>query len=535
MTQRMEPPPRHPGTNFGLYLARSATFWPERPAVLFRDRALSYRALELRSNRLAHALRSLGLQRGDRVAIVSPNRPEIVEMECAFYKLGLVKVALNARLAPSELADSLANAEPVACVAGPEHRGMVDAACPGLPALRHRIGLDVAVAADEGWADYEALLASSPTTPVREPMQPDDLAVLHYTSGSTGKLKAAMQTVGNRCASLRKVIMGRMQAGPGDVLMLCGPITHASGMFIQPMLFQGATVLLMERFHPAEILEAIERHRVTMAFFVPAMIHALLAEPSLRQRNLSSLRLLSYGAAPMSAARIREAWQAFGPVLAQGYGAGETTGGVLSLGIADHARAIAGDRPELLEACGRPHGEADVQVLDEAGRPVQGDAIGEICVRGPDVFAGYWREPELTREALGDDGWLRTGDLARVDHEGYIFIVDRKKEMLVSGGFNVYPREVESVLAQHPAVYEACVIGVPDDHWGEAVKAVVVLREGAKASADDLMHFCEGRLAGFKRPRSVDFVTQLPKNNNGKLSRKDVREPYWRGRSRQVN
>lgn len=520
--------------NFGTYLARSARFWPERPAVLFGAGVLTYRALEERSNRLAHALRGLGLQRGDRVAIVSPNRPEIVELECAFYKLGLVKVALNARLAPAELADALANAEPAACIAGPQHRAMVQDIAEAVPGLRRFIALDGA-GRPEGWADYEALLADQPATPLREPMRPDELAVLHYTSGSTGKLKAAMQTVGNRFASLRKVIMGRMQAGPGDVLMLCGPITHASGMFIQPMLFQGATVLLMDRFQPAEILQAIERHRVTMAFFVPAMIHALLAEPTLKRHDLSSLRLLSYGAAPMSPSRIREAWDAFGPVLAQGYGAAETTGGVVGLSIADHARAIAGDRPELLYACGRALGEADVQVLDEAGQPVQGDAIGEICVRGPDVFAGYWRAPELTREVLGEDGWLRTGDLARMDAEGYIHIVDRKKEMLVSGGFNVYPREVEAVLAQHPAVYEACVIGVPDDHWGEAVKAVVVLREGQAADAPALMAFCDSRLAGFKRPRSIDFVPALPRNGNGKLSRKDVREPYWQGRQRRVN
>ena len=520
--------------NFGIYLARSARFWPERPAVLFGSQVLTYRALEARSNQLAHALRAQGLQRGDRVAIVSPNRPEIVEMECAFYKLGLVKVALNARLAPAELADALANAEPAACIAGPQHRTMVQAAAEAVPGLRRFVELDGGAQAD-GWADYEALLAAQPATPLREEMRPEELAVLHYTSGSTGKLKAAMQTVGNRFTSLRKVVMGRMQAGPGDVLMLCGPITHASGMFIQPMLFQGATVLLMDRFQPAEILRAIEQHRVTMAFFVPAMIHALLAEPTLRERDLSSLRLLSYGAAPMSPARIREAWAAFGPVLAQGYGAAETTGGVVGLSIADHARAISGERPELLYACGRALGESDVQVLDEAGQPVQGDAIGEICVRGPDVFAGYWRAPALTQEVLGEDGWLRTGDLARVDEEGYIHIVDRKKEMLVSGGFNVYPREVESVLAQHPAVYEACVIGVPDAHWGEAVKAVVVLRDGQAADAQALMDFCEGRLAGFKRPRSIDFVTALPRNSNGKLSRKDVREPYWQGQQRRVN
>lgn len=522
--------------NLGMYLARSARFWPERPAILFRDGALSYSALEKRSNRLAHALKELGLQRGDRVAVISPNRPEIVELECALYKAGLAKVALNSRLAPQELADALGNAEPVACLAGPEHRAMVDEAASGVASLQHRIGFDPAPADhDRGWLSYEDLLARSPDAHFHEEMRPDELAVLHYTSGSTGKLKAAMQTVGNRMASLRKVSMGRMHAGPGDVLLLSGPITHASGMFIQPMLFQGATILLLEGFRPAEYLAAIEKHRVTMAFLVPAMIHALLAEPSIRTRDLSSLRLVSYGAAPMSPARIREAWAAFGPVLAQGYGAGETTGGVVGLSIADHARAIEGGRPELLSACGRPLCESDVQVLDEAGKPVTGDAIGEICVRGPDVFAGYWREPEQTRAALDAQGWLRTGDLARVDEEGYIYIVDRKKEMLVSGGFNIYPSEIESVLAQHPSIYEVCVVGVPDDHWGEAVKAVVVLRDGTEADAGQIMDFCRGRLADFKRPRSVDFVRELPKNGNGKLSRKDVREHYWRGRERRVN
>lgn len=522
--------------NLGIYLARSARYWPEQPAILFRDRAITYRELEARSNRLAHALQAQGLKKGDRVAIVSPNRPEIVELECAFYKLGLVKVALNSRLAPAELADALANAEPVAVAAGPEHRAMVDAVTGDLGCLAHRIGFDLAGAPSAGaWQDYESLLAAQGESAVRVEMQAGDLAVLHYTSGSTGKLKAAMQTVGNRMASLRKIILGRMSAGPGDVLALCGPITHASGMFIQPMLFQGATLLILERFHPAEMLEAIERHKVTMCFFVPAMINALLAEPSIRTRDLSSLKLVSYGAAPMSPSRIKEAWAAFGPVLAQGYGAGETTGGVCSLSIEDHRQAIEGDRPELLSSCGRPLGETEVEVLDDQGHPVTGDAIGEICVRGADVFAGYWRAEPQTREVLQEDGWLRTGDLARRDALGYIHIVDRRKEMLVSGGFNIYPSEVEAVMSQHPAIYEVCVIGIPDDHWGEAVKAVVVLRPGHQATDADLMDFCRGRLADFKRPRSVDFVPQLPKNPNGKMSRKDVREPYWRGRERRVN
>lgn len=522
--------------NFGIYVARSALHWPDKAAVLFNDQVLTYRQLEEESNRLAHALRALGLQRGDRVAIVSPNRPDIVVAECAFYKLGLVKVALNSRLSPQELEDALGNAEPAACLVGPAHRPMVQAMRERLAGLRHLIAWDC-TAADlaAGWLDGATLMAQAPSTHIHIDLAPDDLAVLHYTSGSTGKLKAAMQTMGNRMTSLRKVIMGRMQSNGDDVMLLVGPITHASGMFIQALLYQGVTILLLDRFQPAELLQAIERHRVTMTFMVPAMIHALLAEPSLKSRNLSSLRLLSYGAAPMSAARIREAWAAFGPVLAQGYGAGETTGGVISLSIADHARAIGGDKPQLLSSCGRVTCESEVQVLDGNGHPVQGDEIGEICVRGPDVFAGYWRAPELTKDAIDDQGWLRTGDLARIDAEGYIYIVDRRKEMLVSGGFNVYPSEIESVLAQHPAVYEVCAVGVPDEHWGEVVKAVVVLRQAAQTNELEIIEFCKGRLADFKKPRSVDFVTELPKNSNGKLSRKDVRERYWLGRDRKVN
>jgi acyl-CoA synthetase (AMP-forming)/AMP-acid ligase II len=522
--------------NFGIYVARSALHWPDKAAVLFRDQVLTYRQLEEQSNRLAHALQSLGLQRGDRVAIVSPNRPDIVVAECAFYKLGLVKVALNARLSPQELQDALENAEPAACLVAPSHRAMVQALREHLPSLRHSIAWDCTEAdRAAGWLDAAALMAQAPSTHLHVELSADDLAVLHYTSGSTGKLKAAMQTMGNRMTSLRKVIMGRMQSNGSDVMLLVGPITHASGMFIQAMLFQGVTILLLDRFQPAELLQAIEKHRVSMCFMVPAMIHALLAEPSLKTRDLSSLRLLSYGAAPMSPARIREAWAAFGPVLAQGYGAGETTGGVVSLSIADHARAIGGDKPQLLTSCGRATCESELQVLDDQGQPVQGEAIGEICVRGPDVFAGYWRAPELSEAAFDAQGWLRTGDLARVDDEGYIYIVDRRKEMLVSGGFNVYPSEIESVLSQHPAVYEVCVVGVPDEHWGEVVKAVVVLRQGQQVLESELIDFCKSQLADFKKPRSVDFVAELPKNSNGKLSRKDVRERYWQGRDRKVN
>jgi acyl-CoA synthetase (AMP-forming)/AMP-acid ligase II len=516
--------------NQGRFISRNARYFPEQPAVIFEDRVMSFRQLEERSNRLANALIGLGLRKGDRVAFQMSNGPAIVELECALYKAGLVRVPLNARLAPAEVLDVIANGDPKVFLVGDSHAEAVQQLAGQFASVEHFVAVGSRVA---GWHEYEALLAQASDLNPDVVMQADDLAVLHYTSGSTGKLKAAMQTVGNRMSHLRKVGMHRMRVAPGDVLLLSGPLTHASGMFLQPFLYQGGTILVQERFDPDALLAAVQRWRVTYTFMVPTMLNRLATHPNLHRYDLSSLKQVAYGGAPMAPARIREAWEAIGPVLSQGYGGGETTGGLILLSTQDHARAIR-EVPQRLASCGRPIGESEVRVVDEEGVPVQGDAIGEIVVRGPDVFAGYWREPELTRNAFDGRGWLHTGDLARVDDEGYIYIVDRSKDMIISGGFNIYPTEVEQALYSHPAVYEACVVGVPDDTWGEAVKAVVVLRPGLQATEADLVRHCRELLADFKKPRSVDFVAQLPRNPNGKLSRKLVREPFWAGMDRRV-
>ncbi len=515
--------------NIGAFMARAARYWPHRPAILYRERSISFRALDERSSRLANALLGLGLSPGDRVAAIAWNRPELVELECALFKAGLVKVILNARLSDEEIRDCVENSEPRIFLTDADHLERVRAldVLQGIPLVAFG-------APEAGCLDYEALLAQASTVNPEVERGLGELAVLHYSSGSTGKQKAAMHTVGNRLASIRKVIMGRLRCEPGEVLALAGPVSHASGMFMQPWLAQGGTLLLLDRFEPESLLAAIARHRASGTYLVPTMISAILADGALRRHDLSSLKMVNYGAAPMAPARIREAWEGLGPILAQGYGAGETTGGLVLLSSADHRLAIEGGREELLLSCGRPFGESRVELLDDDGRVVAPGGIGEICVRGPDVFAGYWREPELTRTALVD-GWLHTGDLARVDEEGYLFIVDRKKDMVVSGGFNVYPAEVEQALYRHPAVQDACVVGVPDAHWGEAVKAVVVLRAGMQAGEDELIAHCGQLLAGFKKPRSVEFTDQLPKNANGKLSRKELKARYWEGRERLVN
>ena len=516
--------------NQGRFISRNARYFPDHPAVIFEDRVMSFRQLDERSNRLANALLGLGLRKGDRVAFQMSNRPAIVEIECALYKAGLVRVPLNARLAPAEVVDVIHNGDPLVFIVGDSHTGAVQELAGQLGNVRHFVSTGARVT---GWHEYESLLQQAADTNPDVPMQADDLAVLHYTSGSTGKLKAAMQTVGNRMSHLRKVAMHRMRVAPGDVLLLSGPMTHASGMFIQPFLYQGGTILVQEKFDPDALLAAVQRWRVTYTFMVPTMLNRLATQPGLHRHDFSSLKQIAYGGAPMAPARIREAWETLGPVLSQGYGGGETTGGLILLSTQDHERAIR-EVPARLASCGRPIGESEVRVVNERGIPVSGDEVGEIVVRGPDVFAGYWREPELTKAAFDAGGWLHTGDLARVDEEGFIAIVDRSKDMIISGGFNIYPTEVEQALYAHPAVYEACVVGVPDDTWGEAVKAVVVLRPGLQATEQDLVRHCREVMADFKKPRSVAFVAELPRNPNGKIARKAVREPFWAGMDRRV-
>lgn len=516
--------------SFPLFLQRSARRWPEAPAILYQESVTTYRELDERSSRLANALIGLGLKKGDRVAVQSRNRPELVELECALYKTGLVKAALNPRFTASEAADVVQNCTPKVLLAGPSYTSYTKDTA-GFKSVETFISIG---AEAEGYGPYEELLAEASSDMPDVPMDRDDLAVLHFSSGSTGKIKAAMQSYGNRMAAFRKMLLGMdSPVRPGDRLALIGPITHASGMLMQPYLYSGATLVLFDKFDPAHFLAEVQRLQITHAFMVPAMINMLLAEPSLDRADLSSLRTLSYGAAPIAPARIREAWERIGPILSQGYGASESTSGVTRLSTAEHADALE-NNPERLSSCGRPHAETDVRVVDDHGKQVKPGEIGEIVIRGEDVFKGYWGEPELSREVLVD-GWLHTGDLAKVDEEGFIFLVDRKKDMIITGGFNVYPTEVEAVLYQHDDIFEACVVGIPHEIWGESVKAVVTLKPGAKARAEDIIAYCKSRLADYKSPRSIDFVGDLPKNASGKLARKLVREPYWQGSARRVN
>lgn len=517
--------------NLGGYLTRSATFWPEREALVCGSARWTYRQLEDESNRLASALLARGLAPGRAVGTYAANSGELVVTEMALSKGGFVRVPVNARLGGDELAHILRDAEVQVLFVDPAHAETAAVAIA-------RAGLDCALidytGSAAGTERYQEVLGTGSAEPVAVEVSGDAAAVLNYTSGSTGKLKAAVQTHGNRLANMRKRLMSPSGSTQSDDRYLApGPITHASGMMLLAVLARGATVVILPAFDTERFLRTVESERITTTFVVPTMLTMLMEHPAIADVDLSSLRILGVGGAPVSPQRLRDAVRVFGPVVMQGYGLGETTSGITVLTTEDVVRGIESD-PELLKSCGRPVFDTEVRVVDEAGTPLPAGEIGEIVARGPDCVREYWHEPELSAETFRD-GWVHTGDIGWFRADGYLFIVDRKKDMIISGGFNIYCSEVEAALYEHPDIAEVCVVGVPDEQWGEAVKAVVVPRAGTTPTEQELIEHCADRLARMKKPRSVDFAASLPINRNGKIDRRAVRDSYWAGVGRRVN
>jgi acyl-CoA synthetase (AMP-forming)/AMP-acid ligase II len=517
--------------NLGRYITRSAKYFSGQPAMVFEGKRISYEEMDRETNRLARGFYALGMEKGDRVAIQAWNRPEIAETEVACYKAGMVRIPINARLSPAETFEILNNAEVKTILADRQHLEPLLESRQSLATVRHFIDLDGAL---PGVGSFEKFLAGSRDEGLEVEVGAEDPAVLTYSSGTTGKLKGIMQSYGNRMAMIRKALMfPEVRIRPGDTFIHVGPITHVSGMLLMPLFFTGGCNLILNRFDLDLLLETIQREKVNYTMVVPAMINFLLAYPKATRFKYDSLKGIFYGAAPIAPARVEQAIDLFGPILFQGYGMSETTSFVTVLTASEHFAALK-NNPARLGSCGRPVFETEVRVVNEKGEEVSPGEMGEITARGPDIMKGYYKDPELTGKTIVN-GWIQSGDMAKVDEEGYIYIVDRKTEMIISGGFNIYPSEIEQVLYRHPAVLEACVLGVPDDKWGEAIKAVVVLKKGESATEEALIEHCKGELSGFKKPKSVDFVAELPKNPNGKIARKTVKEKYWAGKERRVN
>jgi fatty-acyl-CoA synthase len=494
----------------GRWMRDRATVTPDRVAIDFLDEPTTYAQLDDRSERLAAALLADGLRRGDRVASLTANRPEHVELLFACAKAGLLLVPMNPRLAPAELAYQLDDAEPSVLFASSEHDELaaeaLEAATVAAPRRRSldRETLD-GFAADAGHArDVE--------------VEDDDALLLVYTSGTTGAPKGAMLTHAN-CFWTNLSFDRTSDVLTTDVVLQVLPQFHVGGWNVQPLLawWKGATVVLEPSFDPRRVLELIPRKGVTTMMGVPATYLFTAEEDGFADADLSSLRLAVVGGAPMPEALLRT-WGDRDVMLVQGYGLTEAAPNVLCVPPEDAGRKLG--------YAGKPYPHVEVALADEhTGEHLEGPARGELLVRGPNVFAGYWRNQEATASTVVD-GWLHTGDVAERDDEGFYRIRDRVKDLFISGGENVYPAEIESVLHDHPAVVEAAVVGVPHERWGEVGVAFVVARDGADIDEDDLLARCRERLARFKVPVAVRFVDELPRSAMNKVLKTALRQRW---------
>ncbi|MEA1797075.1 MULTISPECIES: acyl-CoA synthetase [Rhodococcus] len=517
--------------NLGTYLARSASFYPDLEALVCGEGRWTYSELNTAADRLASALAVTGARPGHMIGTFAGNCGELVVTEMALYKGGFVRVPINARLGADELGHILADADVRVLFVDAAHADMALKVVADAGLHCRVIDYSTSTSGADG---YHELTARGSEDNVEVDVDIDAPAVLNYTSGSTGKLKAAVQSHGNRLANMRKRLMSPEGAPTvGDRYLAPGPVTHASGMVMLGMFARGAAVVILPTWDTRTFLQTIERERITTTMVVPTMLNLLMDHPSVTDIDLSSLRCIGVGAAPVSPQRLRDAVKVFGPIVIQGYGLGETTSVVTVLTAEDVVRGIESDA-ELLLSCGRPAYDTDIRVVDDNGVQVPAGTIGEIVARGPDCVREYFREPELSAQTF-KNGWVHTGDVGYFRADGYLFIVDRKKDMIISGGFNIYCSEVEAALYEHPAVSEVCVVGVPDPKWGEAVKAVVVTRDGTDTNAMELIAHCSTRLASMKKPRSVDFADSLPVNRNGKIDRRAIRATYWTTADRHVN
>jgi len=530
----------------GSWIARRARRTPDRVAVLHGGNRLTYAQMHDRVTWLAHGLRGLGIGRGDRVAYLGPNHPAFLETLFAVGTLGAILVPLNTRLAAPELARHLDDSGSRALIYGAGQAGKVAALRDGVPALSDVVALEEPAGGELG---YPALLAAGPGTDLDEPVGLGDPCMIMYTSGTTGGSKGATLSHGNITWNALNVVVDA-DFRQDEIALVVAPLFHtaALNMLCLPTLLKGGAVLIEPGFEPGRALEAIETHRVTSVFGVPAVYDAMAAHPRWPDADLSSLRMLLCGGAPVPEATIRN-YTSRGLTFIQGYGMTETSPGALLLDAA-HVESKAG-------SAGVPHFFTEVQVVRPDLTPAARGETGEIVVAGPNVMQGYWNQPEATEAVLvcwgdppeppeGDDGawpasrqapsraltdgtWLRSGDAGTTDADGYVFVVDRIKDMIISGGENVYPAELENVLREHPAVADCGVIGVPDTRWGEVGRAVVVLRPGAQATEEDLLSFLDGKIARFKIPKSVRFTGELPRTGTGKILKKRLRETHGSG------
>ena len=512
-------------------LNKIALRYGDREILVSQDRRFTGRQYVDRVYRLGNALMGLGLNKGDRVSLLLNNSNYSAECFRGANSAGLPFVSLNARNAAPEHLYILNNAGSKALIVGEEFLPMIETILPDAPALEHVI---VVPGKTKGnYLSYEALLENASAEEPDVTITAEDAYSIRYTSGTTGKPKGVLQLFKSDITQLYNALMEGLDIQKTDAVALTAPVTHASGSMVLPHMAKGAKVVIMPGFDAEELLKTVEKERITTLYLVPTMIVMLINHPNLDQYDISSVRTIRYGASPIAPNVLKKAIGIFGDVFLQGYGLTEASMPVTLLTKEDHILDGSEKSLKRLKSIGREVLIAKVSIQDPECNMLPVGETGEICVQSDQVMKAYWKNPEATKETL-IDGWLHTGDMGYRDDDGYLYLVDRKKDMIISGGFNIYPREVEDALYLNESVLEAAVVGIPDEKWGETVKAFVVLKTGKTASEEELIAHCRQHLAGYKKPTSVGFLDELPKNANGKILKKDLKAPYWAAQERNI-
>jgi long-chain acyl-CoA synthetase len=505
---------------------------PNEIAFSFEGRDTTFAEFDRHTNQVAHALIASGVKKGERICYLGKNSDHYFELFLGATKMGAVMTPVGWRLAPPEIAYIVNDSGAPMFFVGPEFAGAAKKVLEGAPKVHRTIAMEGGA---PEWECFEAWRDAQPSTPAAASLLPDDIAIQLYTSGTTGRPKGAMLKHSNFVEThkiMKAADIDWNTWSTDDVSLVAMPVAHIGGSGWGLMgLRNGAKNVVAREFDPGKVLDFIANERVSKIFLVPAAIQIVLRDSRARSTDYSRMKHLGYGASPIPLDLLREAVEVFGCGFAQMYGMTETTGTIVALSPADHD---LGGNPRMRSA-GKPLPGVEVRIIDDAGDPLGPNEVGEIATRSPWNMAGYWNLPEATAKTIDKDGWLRTGDAGFIDEDGYVYIHDRVKDMIISGGENIYPAEVESAIYGHPDVADVAVIGVPDEKWGEAVKAMVVPKQGKSPDPQEIIAFARTRIAAFKLPKSVEFIEALPRNASGKILRRELREPFWAGKTRRVN
>ena len=514
---------------FADIIYRNAILYPDNEAFVCGSQRISFGSFNEQVNRIIHGLQGAGIQKGEVIGILSWNRPEYCEVFGAAMKGGFVLAHFSPRLQAEELMHVINDSEAKVIFLDHEFIEIIDTIRARLLKTKMLLVFGDEI---EPVKAYKDLLKDQPAEEPDAVINEDDPLVIFYTSGTTGLPRGAIYThkqkMENTCT---KALDIGVEFGDRHLVIL--PMFHTGGdSHIWPFfLMGGCNVIIPEpTFDPAATLETILDEQITDVHIVPTQLVSLLNLPAIETYDLGKLKRVWYAASPMPTEVLKRGLSVFGPVFIQGYGLTESGPHATVLNQASHRLPGSSDQdPGLLASCGQPCFGVHIRIIDEAGSDVEAGKIGEIIIKSKRIMDGYWRNPEATNKAI-KNGWLYTGDLGYYDEKGYIYIADRKKDMIVTGGENVYPKEVEEVLYRHPAVMEAAVIGIPDDYWVERVHALVVLRKGLQATAEEIIEFCKDHIAHYKTPKGVEFLDDLPKSPQGKILKKEIRKRYWTDR-----